>query len=214
VTPCCLSCERRLTDPLPSPSKPSVTACTAPFFPTCWSYPQLFLQTKATIWTTESSNTIKKYITHSSVIPKGQAGTNVGGLEGQREVVIDKHTLRWCAVCVLDLVVTLFWWRALLVWTQSTVECSAKRICTRYKPVLCRPIQWVRHLQQPSGTQDQGACQNPTFPSKPRNKNENKVFVELEKSISSCGMFVIKTDTNSWGQTYRQSRNNTKTSQI
>ena len=44
VTPCCLSCERRLTDPLPSPSKPSVTACTAPFFPTCWSYPQLCKQ--------------------------------------------------------------------------------------------------------------------------------------------------------------------------
>jgi len=60
----------------------------------------------------------------------------------------------------------------------------------------------------------QGTCQNSTFPSKPRNKNENKVFVELEKSISSWGMFGIKTDTNSWGQTYRQSRNNTKTSQI
>jgi hypothetical protein len=41
VIPCCLSCETRLTDPLPSPSMPSIAACTAPFFPTCWSYPQL-----------------------------------------------------------------------------------------------------------------------------------------------------------------------------
>ena len=48
VVPCCLSCETRLTDPLPSPSMPSVTACTAPFFPTCWSYPQL-RNTKLTV---------------------------------------------------------------------------------------------------------------------------------------------------------------------
>jgi hypothetical protein len=41
VIPCCLSCESKLTDPLPSPSKPSVVAGAAPFFPTCWSYPQL-----------------------------------------------------------------------------------------------------------------------------------------------------------------------------
>jgi hypothetical protein len=41
VIPCCFSCESRLTDPFPSPSKPSVAACAAPFLPTCWSYPQL-----------------------------------------------------------------------------------------------------------------------------------------------------------------------------
>jgi hypothetical protein len=78
------------------------------------------------------------------------------------------------------------------------VQCSAKRICTRYKPVLCRPIQWVRHLQQPSGTQDQGTCQNSTFPSKPRNQMKIKFFVELEKSISSCGILGSNSDTNSW----------------
>jgi hypothetical protein len=46
VIPCLLSCESRVIDPLPSPSKPSVTAFTAPFFPTCWSYPQLCKQIK------------------------------------------------------------------------------------------------------------------------------------------------------------------------
>lgn len=35
VIPCFLSCESRPIDPLPSPSRPSVAAGTAPFFPTC-----------------------------------------------------------------------------------------------------------------------------------------------------------------------------------
>jgi hypothetical protein len=58
----------------------------------------------------------------------------------------------------------------------------------------------VWSLQQPSGTQDQGTCQNSAFPTKlkSKKKNEDKVVTELEKSVSSCGKHGSKSDINSW----------------